>query len=110
MTLAYVLAGKPFTMMGHDFPASPETRAACVEWLKFVPTLIGSGKLIANPIWEQTGGLAKVNEGLNLVKEGKVRHFYILNDFISNIELTFFLFTSLFLFFLELWTKGCLLF
>lgn len=32
MTLAYVLIGKSFTMMGHTFPANPEARAALVDW------------------------------------------------------------------------------
>lgn len=43
------------------------------ERLKFVPTLIESGKLKANPIAKQLGGLHKINEGLDLIKAGKVR-------------------------------------
>ena len=39
---------------------------------QYVPTIIGSGELKSNPLWKQEGGLAKINEGLELLKAGKV--------------------------------------
>ena len=39
----------------------------------YVPSLIAAGKFRSNPLWRQEGGLAKLNEGLDLLKEGKVR-------------------------------------
>lgn len=36
-----------------------------------MPELVTSGKLKANPTWHQEGGLAAINDGLELLKSGK---------------------------------------
>lgn len=63
--------GKPFNMMGHEFAASESDKKAMEAWLVYVPTLIAAGKFKSNPLWRQEGGLAGINAGLNLLKEGK---------------------------------------
>ncbi|SCV68520.1 BQ2448_641 [Microbotryum intermedium] len=72
LTLVYTVLGKEFTFAGGAyFPAMPKDKKAIEEWSEYVPSLIGSGKFKANPLWRQEGGLAKVNDGLNLLKAGK---------------------------------------
>lgn len=66
------LFGKAFHAFGRDFPAVPEIRAAFVEWLRAFPDLIAAGYK-SNPVWKQEGGLEKVNDGLDVLKSGKVR-------------------------------------
>ncbi|KDE09819.1 hypothetical protein MVLG_00217 [Microbotryum lychnidis-dioicae p1A1 Lamole] len=71
-TLVYTVLGKEFNFAGKAFfPAMPKDKKAIEEWSEYVPSLIESGKLKTNPLWRQEGGLAKVNEGMNLLKEGK---------------------------------------
>ncbi|GAA5828238.1 hypothetical protein JCM11251_002651 [Rhodosporidiobolus azoricus] len=70
-TLVYTVLGVPFSM-GIDFPAMPEDKKQIEEWLAVhVPQLFESGKLRSNPLLRREGGLEKVNEGLDFVKEGK---------------------------------------
>ncbi|SCZ90503.1 BZ3500_MvSof-1268-A1-R1_Chr1-3g02029 [Microbotryum saponariae] len=71
-TLVYTVLGKEFNFAGNAFfPAMPKDKKAIEEWSEYVPSLIESGKFKANPLWRQVGGLAKVNDGMNLLKEGK---------------------------------------
>lgn len=73
-TLAYTTLGKQFTFPGWaTFPAAPEDKAAIEQWLsKEITPLVKSGKLRSNPLWRQTGGLAGVNAGMDLLKSGAV--------------------------------------
>ncbi|GAA6058545.1 hypothetical protein JCM10212_006984 [Sporobolomyces blumeae] len=72
--LAYTLLGRPFNMMGTDFPAMPDDKAAAADWQKDqMPELMGSGKLKSNPILSRDGGINAINDGLDFVKAGKNR-------------------------------------
>ncbi|KAL8287427.1 hypothetical protein RQP46_003285 [Phenoliferia psychrophenolica] len=71
MTLAYMLLGKPFNKFGKDFPAVPSLRHGFEGWNAQLAKLIKGG-LKSNPLWIQEGGLAKVNDGLELLKQNKV--------------------------------------
>ncbi|KAL8278324.1 hypothetical protein RQP46_009216 [Phenoliferia psychrophenolica] len=71
MVLAYCLLGKSFKKFGMDFAAQPTLLDGFVEWNKLMPTLVKAG-LKSNPLWVQEGGLEKVNEGMELLKENKV--------------------------------------
>ena len=70
---ADMLLGKPFNKFGKDAPAVPSLRAAFEKWNAGLPQLIKAG-LKSNPLWIQEGGLGKVNEGLELLKQNKVRN------------------------------------
>ncbi|ORY90119.1 chaperonin 10-like protein [Leucosporidium creatinivorum] len=70
-TLVYTTLGDYFDFGPIPFAANPEDQKATEEWKKKVPELITSGKLKANPIWHQEGGLAAINDGLELLKAGK---------------------------------------
>lgn len=67
-----MLMGKAFHKFGMDFPAVPAFRTAMAEWLVGMPDLVQKG-LRSNPLWKQEGGLEKVDEGMELLKAGKVR-------------------------------------
>lgn len=71
-TLAYCTLGVGFEWVGWAvFPAMPKDKSMIEEWLLELPALAASGKFVTNPIWSQPGGLAKINEGLELLKAGK---------------------------------------
>lgn len=59
------------------FPPFSDVADAGVSRLLYVHSLIAAGKLRSNPLWRQEGGLAKLDEGLNLIKEGKVRSLFV---------------------------------
>lgn len=71
VTMVYTVLGKSFKFGPMEVPASPEDRSAIEKWLDYVPSLIESGALNANPLWHIDGGLEKVHEGLELLKAGK---------------------------------------
>lgn len=94
-TLVYTTLGDYFDFGPIPFAASPEDQKATEEWCVFpsfcshlgaeltcslsdrkqkVPELVTSGKLKANPVWHQEGGLAAINDGLELLKAGKASH------------------------------------
>lgn len=66
------LFGKAYNKFGMDFPAVPDLYERYQAWLAKMPELVKAG-LKSNPLWAQEGGLAKVNDGLELLKQGKVR-------------------------------------
>lgn len=59
-------------MFGRTFPADVKDHDSIAAWLEYVPSIVASGQFKGNPLWRQEGGLAHVNDGLNLLKEGKV--------------------------------------
>ncbi|GAA5909272.1 hypothetical protein JCM6882_003785 [Rhodosporidiobolus microsporus] len=70
-TLVYTVLGVAFKM-GVDFPVMPEDKKQMEEWLSVhLPPLFESGKLRSNPLLRRQGGLEKVDEGLDFLKEGK---------------------------------------
>ncbi|GAA5909280.1 hypothetical protein JCM6882_003787 [Rhodosporidiobolus microsporus] len=72
-TMVYTCLGVPVKMGPFEMPAMPEDKRRIKEWLSVhLPALFASGKLRANPLWEQEGGLERVHEGLELLKGGKV--------------------------------------
>lgn len=73
-TLAYTLLGRAFTFPGWaHFPAEPEDKKAVQGWLQYIPSIVANGSLKSNPLWRQTGGLAGLNDGMDLLRSGKVR-------------------------------------
>ncbi|GAA5909276.1 hypothetical protein JCM6882_003786 [Rhodosporidiobolus microsporus] len=71
-TLVYTCLGVPMKMGPFDMPAVPEDKRRIKEWLSVhLPALFASGKLRANPLLRRQGGLEKVDEGLDFLKEGK---------------------------------------
>jgi len=64
--------GKPFSLLGTDFPASKEDRAQAVGFVKKIPGLLTSGAIKPLPILVWEGGLDKIKDGLEHMKNGKV--------------------------------------
>ncbi|KZT68234.1 GroES-like protein [Daedalea quercina L-15889] len=71
-TLIYTALGRPFSMLGQDYPACPEDRAHMAAFLRKLPELVREGKIVPNKtvLWE--GGLQAVPDGLQYMREGKV--------------------------------------
>ncbi|TFY63725.1 hypothetical protein EVJ58_g3092 [Rhodofomes roseus] len=71
-TLVYTVLGRPFSMLGQDFPVSAEDRAHAVAFLKKIPELVREKQIIPNKtkLWE--GGLQAVPDGLQYMRDGKV--------------------------------------
>lgn len=62
---------------GQYYPVNLEVRTAYAEWLRAFPNLLAAGYK-SNPVWKQEGGLERIKEGLDLLKEGKVLFFVAL--------------------------------
>lgn len=101
-TLVYTLLGHEFDM-GKHFDASPEDRKELEEWLQVLPQLLQDGRLKSNPVWKQDGGLAKIDEHMNLVKDGKVRKHFFTHGIRRAERLTCRVLT----FFAEFGAEGC---
>ncbi|KAI0732105.1 GroES-like protein [Fomitopsis betulina] len=71
-TLVYTALGRPFSMLGQDYPICPEDRAHMAGFLSKVPALVREKKIRPNKtrLWE--GGLQAVSDGLQYMREGKV--------------------------------------
>lgn len=72
VTMIYTALGRAFTFDGTPYPAAPEDRAHMVHFLKRVPELVKSGAVVPNPTKLIEGGLNGINEGFQLMMEGKV--------------------------------------
>jgi len=70
MCIVYSLKGVEIKVFG-GFPVIPGDKEGKEKWMLQMPELVGSGKLKANPLWRRDGGLARVNEGLEDMKNGK---------------------------------------
>ncbi|ORY90117.1 chaperonin 10-like protein [Leucosporidium creatinivorum] len=71
-TTCYTLLGEAVSVGPMEFPLNEEDFKAMAEWKQKVPELVASGKLKANPISHQDGGLESINDGLDWLKAGKV--------------------------------------
>ncbi|KAI5478991.1 zinc-binding oxidoreductase ToxD [Pseudohyphozyma bogoriensis] len=74
-TFLFTLFGSPFSFLMNDgplreFPAHPEEKAAFEKWVRFMPELVEKGLLRPPPLWKRKGGLEKVLEGMQIIKEG----------------------------------------
>ncbi|CAG8961838.1 hypothetical protein HYFRA_00014014 [Hymenoscyphus fraxineus] len=72
-TLAYTAGGESFFKFGITIPAIPADYEFAKVFLRLSSELIGSGKIKAPPIEVGTGGLYGVIDGLQLLREEKVR-------------------------------------
>lgn len=73
-SLADTVLGVEFDWPGMTFPAMPNDKARMEEWCsKYLPELFASGTIKPNLIQSFSGGLDNITEGLDYIKEGKVR-------------------------------------
>ncbi|GKZ79290.1 hypothetical protein AnigIFM56816_003175 [Aspergillus niger] len=72
-TLGYTLFGEELTFRGVHIPAKPEDRAFAAEWIGKAAKLLADGKVVPHPVQLGSGGLQGVIEGLNFLREGKVK-------------------------------------
>ena len=72
VTLLYTCFGRAFSLLGFDFPESPEDRAQTVGFIQKIPELLTSGKFKLLPVKVWPDGLDKIKDGMKHMQEGKV--------------------------------------
>lgn len=74
VTWAYTCIGEAYEMQDiAQIPASPEDHAFGIRFWKLARELFAQGKIQAHPIEEKSGRLTGVLNGLNEMREGKIR-------------------------------------
>ncbi|ODQ80692.1 hypothetical protein BABINDRAFT_160927 [Babjeviella inositovora NRRL Y-12698] len=72
MVLLYQISGLELPMGGHIFPASPETREAGINFVRWVEPYLARGDIKHIPVKYVPGGLDAVHGLLDDIKNGKV--------------------------------------
>ncbi|KEQ90499.1 hypothetical protein AUEXF2481DRAFT_71272 [Aureobasidium subglaciale EXF-2481] len=73
--IMYTVFGRAFQLVppiGPKFPTKPDDRAGLAKFYEMLPKLVEDGKLKAPPIKHRGTGFDKIEEGLALLKSGKV--------------------------------------
>ncbi|KAI1808887.1 putative zinc-binding oxidoreductase ToxD [Daldinia bambusicola] len=71
-TLAYTMTGEAFTKLGHEFPANPADLEFGVKFWKLAEQLLAQGKVKPHPADVREGGLDRILEGLDDLRQGRV--------------------------------------
>ncbi|KAI9925440.1 hypothetical protein AWENTII_012916 [Aspergillus wentii] len=73
VTMAYTLPGEAYQKGNTKTPAKKEDFDFGVEWWQRVEGLLQEGRIIPHPVAKKPGGLKGVLDGLQMMRQGKVR-------------------------------------
>ncbi|KAJ5757119.1 oxidoreductase [Penicillium nucicola] len=78
VSMAYGMIGDRYQMRGKTVDGKPDNFAYAAQWTKVVESVLHANQIRPHPFKLQSGGLAGIPKGLDLLRSGKVRAYKLV--------------------------------